>query len=341
MNGRVYDPLLGRFLSPDPVVSGPGGSQGWNLYAYVGNNPLSRTDPTGLFVAGSCSAPGSNCVNFAGGGGGWGGGTRTETVTAATQVFGVWLHRFRVWQSDWRQRWDSRRERWVFENHGAWEWLTQLIPYSTTVHASWRFVVAEEDPASEPVDPNWTDRDRVAAELAKEVYDKDGGLLESLGVKYDPKHGFAAALYQRDGQYYLAFRGSQKEWADWGTNLGQGAGLRSSQYDQAVELAKAVHEATGGNVVLVGHSLGGGLASAGAYATGADAVTFNASGLSRRNRRGPGGDIRAHYIKGDLLSVLQDLTPIIAPSAAGTRIRHAPRGSPALLGRHSIDQFPE
>ena len=173
------------------------------------------------------------------------------------------------------------------------------------------------------------------------MYDKDGGLLESLGVKYDPKHGFAAALYQRDGQYYLAFRGSQKEWADWGTNLGQGAGLRSSQYEQAVKLAEAVYQATGGNVVLIGHSLGGGLASAGAYATGADAVTFNASGLSRRYRRGPGGDIRAHYIKGDLLSVLQDLTPIIAPSAAGTRIRHDPRGSPALLGRHSIDQFPE
>ena len=139
----------------------------------------------------------------------------------------------------------------------------------------------------------------------------------------------------------LAFRGSEKQWADWRTNLGQGTGLRSSQYEQAVKLAEAVYQATGGNVVLIGHSLGGGLASAGAYATGADAVTFNASGLSRRYRRGPGGDIRAHYIKGDLLSVLQDLTPIIAPSAAGTRIRHDPRGSPALLGRHSIDQFPE
>ena len=169
MNGRVYDPLLGRFLSPDPVVSGPGGSQGWNLYAYVGNNPLSRTDPTGLFVAGPCSAPGSNCVNFAGGGGGWGGGTRTETVTSATQVFGVWHHQFRVWRSDWRQRWDSRRERWVFENHGAWEWLTQLIPYSTTVHASWRFVVAEEDPASEPVEP--MDYSGIVARGAEEVRD--------------------------------------------------------------------------------------------------------------------------------------------------------------------------
>ena len=172
MNGRVYDPLLGRFLSPDPVVSGPGGSQGWNLYAYVGNNPLSRTDPTGLFVAGPCSAPGSNCMHFAGGGaGGWGGGTRTETVTSATQVFGVWLHRFRVWRSDWRQRWDSRRERWVFENHGAWEWLTQLIPYSTTVHASWRFVVEDRGPASEP-----------ASGVGSGLVDIGQGLIGVLGL---------------------------------------------------------------------------------------------------------------------------------------------------------------
>ena len=32
MNGRVYDPLLGRFLTPDPVVSDPRGQLGWNLY---------------------------------------------------------------------------------------------------------------------------------------------------------------------------------------------------------------------------------------------------------------------------------------------------------------------
>ena len=41
MNGRVYDPRLGRFLSPDPIVGDPTSSQSWNLYSYVGNNPLS------------------------------------------------------------------------------------------------------------------------------------------------------------------------------------------------------------------------------------------------------------------------------------------------------------
>ena len=53
MNGRVYDPRLGRFLSPDPVVANPFHSQGWNRYAYVRNRPLSFTDPTGLYMSGS------------------------------------------------------------------------------------------------------------------------------------------------------------------------------------------------------------------------------------------------------------------------------------------------
>ena len=47
MNGRMYDPRLGRFLSPDPIVGDPTSSQSWNLYSYVRNNPLSYVDPTG------------------------------------------------------------------------------------------------------------------------------------------------------------------------------------------------------------------------------------------------------------------------------------------------------
>ena len=50
MGGRVYDPEIGRFLSPDPFVQYPGSAQGMNRYAYVGNNPLSWTDPSGYFI---------------------------------------------------------------------------------------------------------------------------------------------------------------------------------------------------------------------------------------------------------------------------------------------------
>jgi len=47
MNGRAYDPELGRFLSVDPFIQFPDNSQSLNPYTYVMNNPLSGTDPTG------------------------------------------------------------------------------------------------------------------------------------------------------------------------------------------------------------------------------------------------------------------------------------------------------
>lgn len=49
MNGRVYDPLLGMFLSPDPYVQAPGNWLNYNRYGYCYGNPLSYTDPDGEF----------------------------------------------------------------------------------------------------------------------------------------------------------------------------------------------------------------------------------------------------------------------------------------------------
>ena len=51
MNARLYDPVTGRFLSPDPFVQAPDFSQNFNRYSYCLNNPLKYTDPSGeLFV---------------------------------------------------------------------------------------------------------------------------------------------------------------------------------------------------------------------------------------------------------------------------------------------------
>ncbi|WHI49963.1 RHS repeat-associated core domain-containing protein [Microbulbifer sp. MLAF003] len=47
MNGRVYDPTLARFVSADPLIDGITSVQGYNRYAYVHNNPLTYTDPSG------------------------------------------------------------------------------------------------------------------------------------------------------------------------------------------------------------------------------------------------------------------------------------------------------
>jgi len=47
MNGRVYDPYVGRFLSPDPIIQTLALSQALNPFSYVMNNPLSLIDPSG------------------------------------------------------------------------------------------------------------------------------------------------------------------------------------------------------------------------------------------------------------------------------------------------------
>ena len=47
MNARLYDPLLGRFLSPDPYVQAPEHSQSFNRYSYCMNNPLKYNDRSG------------------------------------------------------------------------------------------------------------------------------------------------------------------------------------------------------------------------------------------------------------------------------------------------------
>jgi RHS repeat-associated protein len=54
---RMYSPLLGRFLQPDPI----GVSGGMNIYGYVGGDPVNNTDPLGL-----CSIPLGSIIDASG-----------------------------------------------------------------------------------------------------------------------------------------------------------------------------------------------------------------------------------------------------------------------------------
>jgi RHS repeat-associated protein len=61
---RQYAPVQGRWLTPDPAgisamrLDSP---QSWNRYAYVLNNPLNFTDPTGLYPGGDCDTADPGC----------------------------------------------------------------------------------------------------------------------------------------------------------------------------------------------------------------------------------------------------------------------------------------
>lgn len=66
MNGRMYDPQLGRFLSPDNYIQDPFNTQNYNRYGYVLNNPLMYVDPSGESFLGFLGKAAEGIGNFFG-----------------------------------------------------------------------------------------------------------------------------------------------------------------------------------------------------------------------------------------------------------------------------------
>lgn len=154
-------------------------------------------------------------------------------------------------------------------------------------------------------------------------------------LMHDSKSGFDASFYRNaDGAVALAFTGSD-EARDWKTNFGQGLGFRDVQYDQAIALGQEAKQAFGDNLVLTGHSLGGGLAAASGMVNEIPTVTFNASGVHDRTverygfdaevlkREAAQGLVRSYAVKNEILTHLQeDSFPLkyAMPDAPGHRI---------------------
>ncbi|MBD2796614.1 phospholipase [Xenorhabdus sp. 18] len=99
------------------------------------------------------------------------------------------------------------------------------------------------------------------------------------GTLNDYSSGFQAGVYHNNGLYIVSFTGSN-ELKDFMVSVRQGLGFNEKQYNQAVELAHKALETFGENVVFTGHSLGGGLATVAALATGKPAVIYNSVSVS-------------------------------------------------------------
>lgn len=137
----------------------------------------------------------------------------------------------------------------------------------------------------------------------------------------DKASGFQAGLYTNGQQVVLAFAGTNDR-HDVMTDILQGMGCNTIQYNQAVALARQVKERFGNKLVITGHSLGGGLASIAALATNIFTVTFNAAGLAsntiKRLHLDPGkvkrearaGGIRSYNEKHDMLTAAQKYLPL-------------------------------
>ncbi|MGW3288239.1 RHS repeat-associated core domain-containing protein [Streptomyces sp. NPDC001002] len=58
LGAREYDPSIGRFLSPDPILA-PDSPQSWNAYDYADDTPVTASDPSGGCADADC--PTRNC----------------------------------------------------------------------------------------------------------------------------------------------------------------------------------------------------------------------------------------------------------------------------------------
>ncbi|MBB3759535.1 XVIPCD domain-containing protein [Xanthomonas arboricola] len=170
------------------------------------------------------------------------------------------------------------------------------------------------------------------------------------GLLHDAKSGFDAAFYRNEqGQVVLGFCGTD-EGKDWKHNLGQGLGFDDAQYASAIQLGSQAKQAFGDQVVISGHSLGGGLAAASAMVNDIPAVTYNAAGVNDRTLERQGLDasaakdyasnelIRGYHVKNEILTHLQeDSIPLkwAMPNAAGHQIE-LPEPDPLSFGQRLV-----
>jgi hypothetical protein len=176
------------------------------------------------------------------------------------------------------------------------------------------------------------------------------GDLSALGLKpsdlTSDKSTFAARVYVTgtgaDAKYVVAFRGTEGK-SDWISNAKQAFGVSSDHYDKALAIGSKIADSGNQNVTLTGHSLGGGLASATAIASGQDAITFNAAGLSDATIRNANqirtdtgvtnaGNVDAYFVRGEVLSTLQDGGDRVVGALLGGIIGAAVLDAPEAYG---------
>ncbi len=189
---------------------------------------------------------------------------------------------------------------------------------------------------------------------AGEKYDfHDGSRWQVVEVSEDAASGFRAVALQpvdengnpnpNDDRTIVAFAGTDmKSVEDWVTDAKQGVGLPSAQYDQAVDFANKWKEKEGGNVILTGHSLGGGLAAYAAIKTDLHATAVNSAPLAL-NHLGfdprDAANITQYYVPGEALSVVNkandlDIRPGVNIAVQGKYAITDPR---SVINNHGLD----
>ena len=173
----------------------------------------------------------------------------------------------------------------------------------------------------------------------------DGKQWQVVDVKDDASTGFRAVAVRStdpaDHRVIVSFAGT-RDGKDWKANIGQGLGLPTGQYREAVDFANKWKTAGGSDVILTGHSLGGGLASYASIKTGLRATAVNSAPLALDHlglNPLAAARITQYYVPGEALSVLNKNNPLDVRPGNGIAVQGKYSiFDPRSVGRnHSLD----
>ncbi|HFQ4952065.1 TPA: RHS repeat-associated core domain-containing protein [Vibrio vulnificus] len=377
---RYYDPRTGRFIQPDPI----GLLGGINHYQYA-PNPVMWVDPHGLCAkedspaikAGVNDTQPQQPMFYAMGSGNYASAVKTASPTyqlhaEISDVKDVTQHggladkiahtQFpAVGQGAGLLGLDKVQQRQL-----RYQQRIQLLKNTSGI--------PEIKQAHERL--SFNNDNIIRAEAAQYVYRVDEYNRGALAVLPEPpvgleiinpadigltqdnftnkKSGFGAALFKSkiNGETMLTYRGTNNKHTgrkDWSTNLKQGVGLETDQYNQAMRLARQVKQSIGGDHSIVGHSLGGGLASSGVAVTDQPGFTFNSAGLHPKTALRQSGSsfaetnkmIITQAVKGEVLTMVQSSgTKAVLAGAAGA-LGGTKVAMLAAIGINALDVLPK
>jgi RHS repeat-associated protein len=320
MNGRVYDPVIGRFMSPDPVVTQVGDSQRGNPYSYVENRPVTMTDPTGL------TPTHAQCIDNCGGWiphcqpcrlgydpgsfigpdigslqgiSGFDANTSDLSTTGDPVSAGAGLDQAAI---TWGMTYG-------YSSSGGQ--ISLSLPDQSGVVLAAAASVASYSKGKVGIDGYTTEQ----------VFTTSSGGTNA--VLFTANAGTPSGY-----NWVLGFQGTSSL-SDWGANASNALGT-SGQYSAAVAIATDTAMTHGDDGLLTGHSFGGGEAALASVATGIPAITFNAAGVvpSRYGVYGSTSQITNYSVGGEPLSTAQAILPI--PGALGQQVIMTPATVPSF-----------
>ena len=195
------------------------------------------------------------------------------------------------------------------------------------------------------------------AEISADIYEaKKGSRIQGFDLKrrFEDEvwrnSGFQAGLYfnPQSGKYILAYAGTTPQLLtldgrrDVCQNIKQGFGRKTEQYELAIKLAEVMKKRYGDDLMLTGHSLGGGLATAASLVNDLPAYVIDPSGVHAKTIARHGANfsrvdelVNGIRLHGEFLTTFVNTAPGAAPTRGTINTIPAPQFHDGLTGHSS------